>query len=118
MGSGSRCRLTALPGRLPSVTVTVPPGWAGNLNHFSWKISVRYCWVVESPEIGRASAQFKFVVATGRQYENSDVPSLPVTVTEIPCGSSTPTGRLPDSVFFVSKMVRPVSLVVTVNEPR
>ena len=44
MGFGSRCRLMALPGRLVSVTVTVPPGVTGNLNHFSWKMSVMYCW--------------------------------------------------------------------------
>ena len=57
----------ALPGRLVSVTLTVEPGWTGNLNHFSWKTSVMNCSVCEESETDCACAQFRLGVESGRQ---------------------------------------------------
>src|SRR5690349_6940021 len=112
MGYGSRCRLTALPGRLVSLTVTVEPGCTGNLNHFSWKTSVMNCPVCEPPSTACAWTQFRLGVADGRQYENSEVPFPPVAVALTPWGSVTP------AAISLSKIARPLATVVTEKEPR
>jgi hypothetical protein len=74
---------------------------------------VKYSWVSEPLDTDFAWAQFKLAVATGRQYENSDVPSGPVAVAVMTLGS---TGLA--LMLLSSKLARPLPSVVVVNEPR